>query len=285
VTAGEARLAGGVAVITGAGSGIGAGLARRAGALGMTVIVTDINLPAAEAVAQQIRSAGGTAEAMQVDVSRHAELDRLAEDVFTRQGPVRLLVNNAGIETLGYCWEIPAERWESTLNINLHGVIHGTRAFVPRMLASGHECWIANLASIGAFGIMPTQSAYMVTKHAVQSFTENLFLELQLVGAPIHVSSVVPGYVKSAIFAANAKGDEPADAARHRQTMDAMMQAYGMDADEAAQVIMQGVAAGQFWVSTQPEVTAQMIAGRVAFLQEQSDPPLSEETRGLLRVS
>ena len=195
---------------------------------------------------------------------------------------MRLLVNNAGIETLGFCWEIPAERWEATLNINLHGVIHGVRAFVPRMLASGEECWIANLASIGAFGIMPTQAAYLVTKHAVQSFSENLFLELQLAQAPIHVSSVIPGYVKTAIFAENDRNDEPADAARHRQTMSAMMQNHGMDADEAGRVILEGVAAGHFWVSTQPKTTKQMVAGRIAYLQDQTDPPLRPETRALL---
>ena len=111
---------------------------------------------------------------------------------------------------------------------------------------------------------------------------ENLFLELQLKGAPIHVSSVVPGYVKSAIFAANARGDEPADAARHRQTMQDMMQDHGMDANEAGRVILAGVAAGHFWVSTQPETTAQMIAGRIAYLQNQSDPPLSAATRALV---
>ena len=282
MTKDEAKLSGGVAVITGAGSGIGAGIARRAGNLGMTVIAADIDQVAAGAVAGEIRAAGGKAEAIKVDVSRHAELDRLAELVYGRFGAVRLLVNNAGIETLGYCWEIPTERWEATLNINLHGVIHGVRAFVPRMLASGEECWIANLASIGSFGIMPTQSAYMVTKHAIQSFSESLFLEMQLKGAPIHVSSVIPGYVKSAIFAANQASDEPADAARHRQTMNAMMQAHGMDADEAGRVILEGVAAGRFWVSTQPELTREMIAVRVAYLQDQADPPLTGETRALL---
>ncbi len=278
----EAKLAGGVAVITGAGSGIGAGIARRAGILGMTVVVADIDQAGAARVAAEIVAAGGTAEAIVADVSKHAELDRLADLVFEKYGKVRLLVNNAGIETLGFCWEIPAERWEATLNINLHGVIHGVRAFVPRMLASGEECWIANLASIGAFGIMPTQAAYLVTKHAVQAFSENLFLELQLAQAPIHVSSVIPGYVKTAIFAENDRKDEPADAARHRQTMSAMMQTHGMDADEAGRVILEGVAAGHFWVSTQPETTQQMVAGRIAYLQDQTDPPLRPETRALL---
>ena len=278
----EARLSGGVAVITGAGSGIGAGLARRAGALGMTVVVTDVDLAAAQSVANEIVDSGGKAHAMAVDVSRFDELDRLAENVFARFGAVRLLINNAGIETLGYCWEIPAERWEKTLRTNLHGVIHGVRAFVPRMLTSGAECWIANLASIGSFGIMPTQSAYMVTKHAVQSFTENLFLELQIKGAPIQVSSVIPGAVRTGIFSSAQGKDEPADAEGYRAAMDAMLQDHGMGVEAASTLIMQGIAAGQFWVSTQPEVTGEMIAGRVAYLQDQSDPPLSNQTRALL---
>jgi short-subunit dehydrogenase len=122
----------------------------------------------------------------------------------------------------------------------------------------------------------------MVTKHAVQSFSENLFLELQLTKAPIHVSSVIPGYVKTAIFAKNNRNDEPADAARHRQTMSAIMQTHGMDADEAGRVILEGVAAGRFWVSTQPEATEQMVAGRIAYFQDKADPPLRPETRALL---
>lgn len=93
--------AGGVAVITGAGSGIGAGLARRAGELGMTVVVTDINEEGAARTVAEIEAAGGKAEALRVDVSQPEELDRLAETVFARHGEVRLLINNAGIETVG----------------------------------------------------------------------------------------------------------------------------------------------------------------------------------------
>ena len=282
MTAHEAKLAGGVAVITGSGSGIGAGLARRAGALGMTVVLADINLAAAEAVAAEIVSAGGAAEAICVDVSRPDALDRLADMVVDRHGSVRLLVNNAGIETLGFAWEIPAARWETTLNVNLHGVIHGVRAFVPHMLASGAECWLANLASVGAFGMMPTQSAYMLTKHAVQSFSESLFLEMQVKGAPIHVSSIIPGTVKTGIFSVAAGAGEPDEGARYRKTMREMMAAYGMDLDEACRRILEQVAEGRFWVSTHPEMTAQMIEGRIAFLRAQADPSMTDETRALL---
>src|SRR5690606_34817941 len=183
MTVDQQKFAGGVAVITGAGAGLGSGLARRAGALGMTVVVTDIDGGRAEKVAREIIEAGGKAEALVIDVSRPEELDRLAETMFERHGGVRLLINNAGIETLGYTWEIPAARWEATLDINIHGVIHGVRAFVPKMLAKGEEAWIANLASVGSFGMMPTQTAYILTKHAVQSFSECLYLEMEVAEA------------------------------------------------------------------------------------------------------
>lgn len=276
------KFSGGVAVITGAGAGIGSGLARRAGALGMTVIVTDINGAAAEKVAEEIRANGGKAEAMVVDVSKPAELDRLAEEVFARHGEVRLLVNNAGIETLGYTWEIPAERWEATLNINIHGVIHGVRAFVPRIIKTGKEAWIANLASVGAFGMMPTQTAYMVTKHAIQSFSECLYLEMELADLPIHVCSVIPGMMKTSIFNAEAGKGEPDSAARHRKAMHDMMAAYGMDLDEGCKVILEQVAENKFWCSSQPEMTETMVAERIEYLRTKSNPKLAEQARQIL---
>lgn len=274
--------AGGVAVITGAGSGIGAGLARRAGQIGMKVVVADISQASAEQVASEIRQSGGEALAIVVDVSQPNELDRLAGQVHERYGDVRLLINNAGVETLGNAWEIPVARWETTLNVNIHGVIHGVRAFAPRMLASGKPGCIANLASIGSFSVMPTQTAYIVTKHAVQSFTECLFLEMQLTGKPIQVSSIVPGMVKTSIFQASAGAGEPGSAVRHRTVMRELMANYGMDLAEAARVMFDKLAAGHFWVDTQPEMTADCINGRIAFLQSRSNPELAPQARALL---
>lgn len=273
---------GGVAVITGAGAGIGAGLARRAGEIGMKVVVADLSEDRAKQVAGEITAAGGEALAVVVDVSRPAELDRLAETVYGRFGEVRLLVNNAGIETIGFTWEIPTERWESTLNVNIHGVVHGVRAFAPRMLASGKPACIANLASIGSFGMMPTQTAYIMTKHAVQSFSECLYLEMKMTGKPIQVSSIVPGMVKTSIFEASAGGGEPATAARHRSVMRELMAAYGMELAEGARVMFQKLAEGRFWVDTQPQMTEDALNNRIEFFQKRSDPALAEQARQLL---
>ena len=281
----ETVFGGGVAVITGAGAGIGSGIARRLGEVGMTVVVTDISLERAQKVAGEITAKGGRAEAMQVDVSKPAELDRLAEEVFAKHGEVRVLVNNAGVETLGFSWEIPTERWETTLNVNIHGVVHGVRAFVPRMIKSGKEAWIANLASIGAFGMMPTQSSYIMSKHAVQAFSECLFLEMEVAGAPIHVSSIIPGMLKTSIFDADAGAGEPASGSRYRTAMREMMQAYGMDLAEGCGRIVQQMAENKFWVSTQPEMTDDVLAGRIKFFEGQAAPALNDQTRELLGVS
>lgn len=273
--------AGGTAVVTGAGSGIGAGLARRAGALGMTVVVSDINEAAAQGTVDQIIAAGGKAEAVRVDVSQPEELDRFAEQVFDRHGAVRLLINNAGIETVGYSWELSAARWEATLNINLHGVIHGVRAFVPRIIASGQEAWIGNLSSVGGFGTMPGQTAYTVTKHAVQAFTECLYLEMELKKLPIHVSAIVPGMLRTNIFnpnagTAEAGAGEPEGARRHRQAMFEMMRDYGMDLDEGCRLFLEQMADNKFWAHSQPEMSDQIIATRIKFLSEQIPPIMPE---------
>jgi NAD(P)-dependent dehydrogenase (short-subunit alcohol dehydrogenase family) len=276
------KFAGGVAVVTGAGAGIGMGIARRLAAVGMTVVVTDVSRERAENVAAEIRNSGGAAEALAVDVSMPAELDRLAKTVFDKHGAVRVLVNNAGIETIGLTWEIPVERWEATLNINIHGVVHGCRAFVPYMLKQGGEAWIANLASIGALGVMPTQTAYIMSKHAVQSFSECLYLEMEFTNAPIHVCSVLPGMIKTSIFDADAGAGEPDGSDRHRKAMHDMMKTYGMGVDEGCAEIVRKMAENRFWVDTQPDMTRDAVEKRIEFFQGQRAPELTPQARALL---
>ena len=161
-------------------------------------------------------------------------------------------------------------------------VLHGVRAFVPYMLKARQEAWIANLASIGAFGVMPTQTAYIMSKHAVQAFSECLYLEMELVGAPIHVSSVIPGMLKTSIFDAEAGAGEPAAASAHRKVMHDLMKAHGMDLAEGCARIMAKIAAGEFWADTQPEMTRQSVDARIDFLRAQRAPALAPQARQLL---
>lgn len=265
-------LNGGVAVITGAASGIGEALARYAvQELGMKVVLADISEASLARVANELAAGGAEVLAVVTDVSQPEALDNLADQAFAKFGQVNLLVNNAGIEMLGFSWEIPADQWEKILNVNIHGVVHGVRAFLPRMLESGEPGIVANLSSLAGVSIAPIQASYIMSKHAVLSFSECLHLELAMKQAPIQVSAILPGPVKTRIFAAVEEAAEPA-VAEHRQQMIDMLEANGMTADDAAATIFQQLQAGQFWVSTHPEMTEALAQQRAVSLSEQRKP-------------
>lgn len=275
---------GGVAVITGAGSGIGEGLARTAAELGMQVALADIAVDRIERVAADIRAAGGTAITIPTDVSDPAAIDRLAATVHEQLGDVRLLMNNAGIEILGLSWELPIEVWEKAVRINILGVVHGVRAFVPHMIAAGKPAFIGNLSSIGGLSMMPIQTPYIVSKHAVLSFSECLRMEMELVRAPISVSAVLPGPVATRIFDDAATGRDRAQIEGHRKAMNAMTSGPGsLTGKQAAEVILAGIAAKEFFVSTHPEITAHMAKQRAEHLATLSTPTLNDEARALLQ--
>jgi NAD(P)-dependent dehydrogenase (short-subunit alcohol dehydrogenase family) len=266
----------GVAVITGAGSGIGEGLARQASKLGMKVVLADIAGDRVEALASELRAQGGDALPVITDVSDPAALDRLADLTHSHYGDVRLLINNAGIETLGFSWEIPTSVWEKTLGINIHGAIHGVRAFAPRMLDSGKPAFIANVASIGALGMMPVQTPYILSKHAILAFSECLYLEMQLKKAQVSVSAVLPGPVATRIFQDSKTVPDPI-VAHHREVMRGMLEQVGITPLEAGTRILEQIATGQFWVSTHPDITAGMAQARAAHLSGLQDPALAAE--------
>lgn len=277
------KLDGGVAVITGAGSGIGEGLARYAAELGMKVVLADLSRERVERVASEIQSAGGVAMTVQTDVSDPDALDRLADATYEEFGDVRLLVNNAGIETLGFSWEIPAATWEKALDINIHGVVHGVRAFVPRMICSGYSAFIANTSSVGGLGIMPVQTAYIMSKHAVLAFTECLRLEMAVKQAPIQVSVILPGPVATRIFTDSDGASDPVSQ-HHRQVMQQMLEADGISGYEAARRLLPQIAAGEFWVSTHPEMTLEYARNRADSLANLKEPRLSPELLAMLEA-
>jgi NAD(P)-dependent dehydrogenase (short-subunit alcohol dehydrogenase family) len=276
------KFAGGTAVVTGAGSGIGEGIARVAASLGMNVVLADVAQDRIDQVAADIEASGAAALAVVTDVTDIAALERLADAAYDRFGDVRLVVNNAGIETIGFSWEIPDATWDRLLSINVRGVVHGSRIFARRMLASGTPGYISNIASIGALGMMPTQAPYMMSKHAVLSFTECLYLEMQLNKAPIQISAVLPAQVATRIFE-----DAPADrqsgfVERQREMMHAMITQIGVTPEQAGKTILDGIAAGDFWISTHPETTAQIAKGRSEYLATLARPMLAEQARALV---
>jgi NAD(P)-dependent dehydrogenase (short-subunit alcohol dehydrogenase family) len=266
----------GVAVITGSGSGIGEALARTAAASGMTVVLADIDAGRIDRISAEINGAGGLALAIPTDVADPAALDRLAAHTHETFGDVRLLVNNAGVETVGLIWDIPAELWDRTFRINVLGVVNGVRAFAPRMLECGRPAHIANVASVGGLSIFPVETAYISSKHAVLSFTEGLYLEMLMQQKPIHVSAVMPGPVSTGIFD-DAKGAGSAQN-RHRAMMQDML-ADGMQPMEAARMILAGIARGDFWVSTHPDLTLRTARMRADYLSRLALPDLPDTAR------
>lgn len=259
---------GGVAVITGAGAGIGAGLARQAHRLGMSLVLADVDGAAVAALRDEITADGGTAVDVVCDVRDPAAVDALAERAYRDVGPVRLLVNNAGVEQFGYLWDTPVANWNRVLDINVSGVFHGVRSFLPKMIAAGTPAWVWNLSSIGGVAAVPLQTPYIVSKHAVLALTECLRLEVALAGHGdrIHVQVVLPGAVKSNIFeaAGGVDTDGAADVAVAESQREAMLaiKTGALDPLEAAEAVFEQSALGGFYLLTQPEQVRAAMAER-----------------------
>lgn len=255
---------GGVAVITGAGAGIGAGIARYAAReLGMTVVLADIDAAAIAALRTELHQSGANAVGIVCDVRDPAALERLAEQTFAETGPVTLLVNNAGVEQFGYLWDTPVANWDRLVAININGVFHGIKAFLPRMLADARQSWVWNLSSIGGVGASPLQAPYIMSKHAVLAITECLHQEVAISGhsGHVHVQAVLPGAVASNIFesaGAVDAGDVTA-AEDHRAAM-LKIKDQAMDPVEAARAFFDQAAAGEFYLTSQGFVRDAMAA-------------------------
>jgi NAD(P)-dependent dehydrogenase (short-subunit alcohol dehydrogenase family) len=188
-----------VAVVTGAASGIGRALAERCVQEGMKVVLADVEEQALRQTSRDLAAAGAETLAVQTDVSQATAVERLAQKTFEIYSAVHLLFNNAGVGAGKTAWESTLADWEWVLGVNLYGVIHGIRSFVPRMLESGAEGYIVNTASMAGLTSSPGLSVYMASKHAVVSLTETLYHELTLRNASIGVSILCPGFVKTRI--------------------------------------------------------------------------------------
>jgi NAD(P)-dependent dehydrogenase (short-subunit alcohol dehydrogenase family) len=188
------NLTGKTAVITGAGSGIGAATARLLARHGAKVHVADINADAAAAVAREI---GGGAVDHAVDVSQPEEVEALAKAVYDDGNRVDILHNNAGIGHGGDIEETTVEDWQRVIGVNLLGVAYGVQAFVPRMLDQGHPATIINTASEAGLHPIARMAPYCASKYGVVGMSEALDAELRPRG--IRVVALCPGVINTAI--------------------------------------------------------------------------------------
>ena len=184
-------LKGKVAVVTGAGSGIGEGIARAAVAAGMNVVVADIDMAKASAVASDL---GPVAMAVAVDVSSLASVEALRDATLERFGAVHLLCNNAGVWIGALMKDADIKDWQYLVNVNLFGVIHGVKAFLPLLVEQG-EGHIVNTASMGGLISGPPEGLYTTTKFAVVGLSEALAMEVAEHG--VGVSVLCPGLVNT----------------------------------------------------------------------------------------
>jgi NAD(P)-dependent dehydrogenase (short-subunit alcohol dehydrogenase family) len=268
----------GVAVITGAGAGIGAGLARYASRLGMTVVLADIDTDAVAVLRDELRANGGSAVDVVCDVRDPDAMHELAEKTYRDVGPARLLVNNAGVEQFGYLWDTPIANWQRVVDINISGVFFGVRAFLPKMMATQEQAWLWNLSSVGGVVAIPLQAPYIMSKHAVLALTECLRLDVQSAGHDdhIHVQAVLPGAVVSNIFESAGGVESNAgdvDAAEAQRSAMLQIKGAAMDPLAAAETVFEQAAEGRFYLLTQQSVESAM-KERANVLAAQRPPAL-----------
>ena len=198
------ELSGRVAVVTGAASGIGKALAERVVAAGMSVVLADVEAAALAATVRALQDAGASVAAQVTDVTQEASVQALADFAFSTFGKVHVLCNNAGVLHRNKAtWEHTGADWRWVLDVNVWGVVHGIRAFVPRMIADGEPGHIVNTASMAGLATGgPGTAPYDASKHAVLSITESLYKDLVLRASNLSASVLCPGAVDTNIFSA-----------------------------------------------------------------------------------
>ena len=253
-----------IAVITGAGSGIGLALAVQCAQEGMKVVLADINSKFLRRAKRKLDRMSATSLDVLTDVSKSKDIEALAKKTLDKFGEINLLINNAGVGHSKYIWNYTLKDWEWQLGVCLIGVAHGVRIFTPIMLKQDNECHIVNVSSIEGLlpGTGPGGAIYGAAKHGVVSLSETMRKELDLIQSKLKISVVCPGFVVTRIFYGdihrpeelqNAPNDEIEDS--RNEDLYAKMEASIDDsppisAEKSAKIIMQGIKDEKFYILT-----------------------------------
>jgi NAD(P)-dependent dehydrogenase (short-subunit alcohol dehydrogenase family) len=254
------------AVVTGAASGLGLAFARRFARAGMAVVLADIEPPALDAAVAEVRELGVEALGVVTDVSDGASVDALAAAAFERFGTVNVVCNNAGVAggMGGPPEQVDLAGWRWVIEVNLWGVIHGHRAFLPHLMGHG-DGHIVNTASMA--GHFPGHSAYTASKWAVVGITEGLYHQMNALGTGVGVSCLCPGWVRTRIadsdrnrpeWAAPPALAEPTPEAEMRMAFVREALAGGMDPDRVADLVHDAVVGDRFWIFTDQAMVASL---------------------------
>ena len=270
-------LKGRVAVVTGGASGIGRGMAEAFVDEGMKVVLGDVEQSALDETVASMRSSGADVVGVQCDVSKQESVDALAKAALDAFGAVHVLCNNAGVAgDTGPSWERSLEDWEWVMGVNVMGVLHGIRSFVPILLEQGEEGHVVNTASIA--GLISGGGTYGVSKHACVALTESLFGELAQHGPKIGVSVLCPGWVRTRIIEAErnrpempreAPGEVAPLAALMRKVVEGAIES-GLDPREVGGMVVDAIKTRRFYILTHP--WQHMVEHRMQNILESRDP-------------
>jgi NAD(P)-dependent dehydrogenase (short-subunit alcohol dehydrogenase family) len=275
------ELKGKTAVVTGAGSGMGRAFAERLADAGMNVVLADIEEPRLDDALASVRARGVEAIGVATDVSDAAAVDALRDAALERFSRVNVVCNNAGVadSTVG---GLNLDNWRWVINVNMWGVIHGHRSFLPHLMEHG-DGHIVNTASMA--GHFPGHSAYAASKWAVVALTEGLYHQLRGEGSTVGVSCLCPGWVNTDILNADRNRPEwAAPGALADEGVDertAMARAWvldqltsGMAPAQVAELVHDAVVADRFWVFTDMAMVAALRPRFDAVLAAENPPTM-----------
>jgi NADP-dependent 3-hydroxy acid dehydrogenase YdfG len=248
------ELAGRVAVVTGAASGIGRGIAGALAAQGMRIVAADLDSARLAVMGAELRRDGAEVIELLTDVRDAAAVQALAAAALEAYGAVHVICNNAGVWTVGYQWETDLADWSWVIDVNLWGVIHGVRTFVPILLRNAEGGHVVNTASLGGIVAGPLTGPYAATKHAVVGMSKSLRADLAMNGAKVGVSVVCPGKVRTSLLDHVNQRPESATTPKlspqAQAVVDAMRgtDADAMSAEQAGLLIRDAIIQNRFWV-------------------------------------
>jgi len=260
---------GGTAVITGAASGFGLEASRIAARRGMNVVMADVQPDALERAAGEVAALGAKVLPVRTDVSRAADVEALGEATRTRFGAPNFVFNNAGVAAGGLLWEHGAKDWEWVIGVNLMGVAHGVRVFVPMMLeaAKADPAWrghVVNTASMAGLLAPPNMGIYNATKHAVVALSETLYQDLALVTEQVRAHVLCPYFVPTGIH--RSERNRPSDMQQPGAPTKSQLIAAAMSekavtsgkvtAAQVAQFVFDAMDEDRFYVYSHPKALA-----------------------------
>ncbi len=270
------ELKGKTAAVTGAASGLGRAMALAFAGEGMDLALADVEEKDLLSVQKEIEAKGVRAFSMRVDVSKQSEVDAFAANTGTHFGHIHLVCNNAGVSPLGAAWENSLADWQWILGVNLWGVIHGVRAFVPRLIEQ-NEGHVVNTASVAGLISPPGSGAYNVTKHAVVALSETLHHDLRSRGSGVGVSVLCPAYVPTRITESERnrpkefKASQKSAETLAREAMLKKAVASGrLSADDVAQAVVAAVKQNRFYILTHPRIKGAIRARMEDILEERA---------------